>query len=143
MRSLLAIVILLCAVHASAQFKVPVAKGVPGSWELLSHVLDVEGKAVEKKTGAWRSTLRFEADGSYRGTLQFGDDPVVTAGSWKVNEDSSDVFLHGNRFLPPHDTDGTVADRPLGLVELEKDRMVIKEHLFSEDIPGTSTYRRR
>lgn len=137
------IVNLFCTVQASAQLKATLPRGVLGTWELVNHIMEVDGKPVEKKTGEWWSRLRFEADGSYRSTMQWGDDAVVTVGSWKVNADSSDVFLHDNRFLPPHDVDGTVADGPLDLVELEKERMVIKEFLFSEGTPGTSTYRRR
>ena len=89
-----------------------------GKWTIIKHTLPEKDKAVDKfKSTETKIIYEFKKDGTYVLTsdwlFQGKWDKVVTVGKWKLSADSKQINLYDNKFLPPHDKDGTCADHPL------------------------------
>lgn len=111
---------------------------------MVKHTLVENSKTVDKFNSDAKIVYEFSIDGSYKLTSAFKYqgkwDTVVTVGKWKISSDNKNIELFNNKFLPPHDKDGTCADHPLVIVKLTATDFVTKEYWFSEDPAGTSTY---
>lgn len=105
------------------------------------------GKSVDKFNSDSKINYEFKADGTYKLTSSFKFkgkwDTVVTIGQWKISSDNKKIELFNNKFLPPHDKDGTCADHPLPIKKLTATDFVTEEYWFSEDPAGTSSYKKQ
>ena len=120
---------------------------IVGKWTMVKHTLLEKGKTVDKLNGDAKIIYEFKADGTYKLTSSFKYkgkwDTVVTIGKWKISTDKKNIELFNNKFLPPHDKDGTCADHPLVIKKLTAMDFVTEEYWFSEDPVGTSSYKKQ
>jgi hypothetical protein len=114
---------------------------------MVKHTLLENGKTVGKLNGDAKINYEFKADGTYKLTSAFKYkgkwDTVVTVGKWKISADNKNIELFNNKFLPPHDKDGTSADHPLIIKKLTATDFVTEEYWFSEAPAGTSSYKKQ
>ncbi len=120
---------------------------IVGKWTMVKHTLLENDKTVDKLNADGKIVYEFNADGTYKLTSSFKYqgkwDTVVTVGKWKISSDKKSIELFNNKFLPPHDKDGTCADHPLIIKKLTATDFVTEEYWYSEAAAGTSTYKKQ
>ncbi len=120
---------------------------IVGKWTMVKHTLLENGKTVGKLNGDAKIIYEFKVDGTYKLTSAFKYkgkwDTVVTVGKWKVSAGNKNIELFNNKFLPPHDKDGTSGDHPLIIKKLTATDFITEEYWFSEAPAGTSSYKKQ
>jgi hypothetical protein len=112
-----------------------------GNWIMSKHMLEQNGVSKDMWTSEFKATYSFKHDGTWMSTYwRKGYGTVITVGKWKVVDNGKKIQLYGNRFLPPHDKDGKVADHKLDVLKLSNSEFVTNEYMFAEDPVGTSYY---
>lgn len=117
-----------------------------GTWILSSHSVEEYTGNSNLLSDEQRITLIFDIDGTYQSIGEFPHegkvDEVITVGQWELDgsAENNEVYLYDNRFVPPHDRDGQVADHPMPLLKATRDSLWTTECLFFEDPPGVSLY---
>jgi hypothetical protein len=146
MKYLQTIIILLFSTLLFGQISDP-KTNIVGKWTMFKHILVENGKPVDKFNSDAIIVYEFNVDGTYKLTSAFKYqgkfDTVVTVGKWKISSDKKKIELFNSKFLPPHDKDGTCADRPLIIKKLTSTEFVTEEYWFSEVPVGTSSYKKQ
>jgi len=146
MKHLQTIILLLFSTLLFGQTSDP-KTSIVGKWTMFKHILVENGKPVDKFNSDAKIVYEFNVDGTYKLTSAFKYegkwDTFVTVGKWKITSDKKKVELFNNKFLPPHDKDGTSADHPLTIKKMTSTEFVTEEYWFSEDPAGTSSYKKQ
>lgn len=94
-------------------------------------------------TSEFKRTFTFNPNGAWSSTYwRRGYGTTVTTGHWKIIDKGEKIRLFKNRFLPPDDKAGTVADHSLNVLRLTGTEFVTNEYMFAEDPVGISYYQR-
>ena len=145
MKHIYAIILLLFSTLLFGQTSDP-ETNIVGKWTMVKHILAKNGKPVDKFNSDATIVYDFNDDGTYSLTSAFKYqgkwDTVVTVGKLKISADNKNVELYNNKYLPPHDKDGTCADHPLVIKKLTTTDFVTLEYWFSEVAAGTSSYKK-
>ncbi|MBK9401175.1 MAG: hypothetical protein IPN36_10035 [Bacteroidetes bacterium] len=146
MKHLQTIILLFFSIISLGQTTEP-KTNIIGKWTMVKHILVETGKPVEKLNNDAKIDYEFKIDGAYELTSAFKYqgkwDTVVTVGKWKISTDKRKIELFNNKFLSPHDKDGTCADHPLLIKKLSATEFVTEEYWFSEGPAGTSSYKKQ
>ena len=138
-------VIFLLAIAISnsyAQDSSEVKTMIIGKWTMSKFTLDHNGIAENMWTTEFKNTYTFNSNGTWTSTYwRKGYGTNVSAGKWTVIEGGTKIHLYNNKFLPPHDKDGTLANHNLNVLKLSDREFITNECMFGE-VPGTSYYRK-
>jgi hypothetical protein len=139
-----ALLIFIFSSHAFSQ-SIADVRGVKiiGKWLLVRHTLKEKRRTVDKLTPDTKNIYEFKKDGTYRNIFTNDSGTVITVGKWKISPDGKQILTRDNHFLPPHNKDGAVADRPLNIFKLTSTDFVTNECLYNEVPAGTSYYLRQ